>query len=181
MSEFQSGWNGPSAIGGSFSAWVWAAAVASEQPIFLRDTKGTTEKRLLRAVPGEPGSYQATFTMADPGAFSFLCFANQNPADTVIAREDVLVRVPDKEMADSSQDAGLLRRIAEASHGSDSSGRYVFLTEAQGLAQDFGNRKSFESREDTRTRPAWDSLWSLLLVLGVLAVEWLLRKRARLV
>lgn len=155
--------------------------VATEQPIFLRDTKGTTEKRLLRAVPGEPGSYQATFTMADPGAFSFLCFANQNPADTVIAREDVLVRVPDKEMADSSQDADLLRRIAEASHGSDNSGRYVFLTAAQDLAQDFGNRKSFESREDTRTRPAWDSLWSLLLVLGVLAVEWLLRKRARLV
>lgn len=156
-------------------------AVAIEQTVFLRDTKGAADKRVLRAVPGEPGAYQATFTMADPGAFSFLCFANQNPADTVLAREDVLVKVPDKEMADSSQDADTLRRIAEASQSGDSGGRYVFLADADSLAADFANHKSFESREDTRTRPAWDTGWSLLAVLTLLAVEWLLRKRSRLV
>lgn len=156
-------------------------AVAAEQAVFLRDQQHRTERRLLRAVPGEPGVYQAGFTMAEPGAFSFLVFANQNPADAVIAREDVLVRRPDQEMSDSSQDAETLRRIAAGSHGADASGRYVFLAEADGLADEFKNRKASESREDTRTRPAWDRLSSLLLVLAVLAVEWLLRKRARLV
>jgi hypothetical protein len=156
-------------------------SAANEQTVFLRDKDNKTEKRVLRAVPGEAGAYVATFTMGEPGAFSFLVFANQNPADTVLAREDVLVRVPDKEMADTSQDAELLRQIAEASHGADASGRYVFLADAGSLAKDFAQRKSYESREDTRTRPAWDSGWSLVALLLLLGAEWLLRKRARLV
>jgi uncharacterized membrane protein len=156
-------------------------AVAQEQTVFLGDQAGKVEPRALRAVPGEPGTYQASFTMADPGAFRFIVFANQNPADTVLAREDVLVKVPDRELADSSQDADLLRRVAEASRSGDGTGRYVFLADAQDLAAEFAGRRSVESREDTRTRPAWDNLWSLLALLGVLGAEWLLRKRARLV
>ncbi len=156
-------------------------AVADEQPVFLRDAEGDAQRRLLRPVPGEPGLYQASFTMPEPGAFSFLVFANQNPADTVLAREDVLVRIPDQELADSSQDADTLRRIAEASHGVDNSGRYVFLGDAAGLVADFAARKSYETREDTRTRQVWDTVWSLLLLLSVLGAEWLLRKRARLI
>ena len=57
----------------------------------------------------------------------------------------------------------------------------MFLAEANSLAADFAHRKSFESREDTRTRPAWDTGWALFAVLVVLGLEWLLRKRARLV
>ena len=119
--------------------------------------------------------------MAETGAFSFLVYANQNAADAVLAREDVLVRMPDKEMADSSQDTATLQRLAEASRGADGSGRYVFLADARSLADEFAHRKASESREDTTTRPAWDNGWSLTIVLGLLAVEWLLRKRARLV
>jgi hypothetical protein len=157
------------------------STAAGEQTVFLRDQKSQVEKRVLRPVPGEPGSYQGSFTMADPGAFSFLVFQGQNPADTVLAREDVLVRVPDKELEQSSMDADTLKRIAEASHGSDSSGRYVFLADAKGLADDFAARKAWVHRERTDTRPAWDSLWSLLALLAVLGTEWFLRKRARLV
>ncbi len=156
-------------------------ASAAEQPVFLRDQANATEKRSLRSVPGEPGVYQATFTMAEPGAFSFLAFANQNPADAVLARQDVLVRMPDREMADSSQDAETLRKVAAASRGADGGGRYVFLAEADSLLADFQNRKPAESRQDTRTRPAWDNGYALGIVLALLAVEWLLRKRARLV
>jgi hypothetical protein len=156
-------------------------SVAADHPVFLRDQRGKVERRVLRAVPGEPGAYQASFTIADAGAYSFLVFANQNPADTVLAREDVLVKVPDREMADSSQDAETLRRIAEQSRGADGAGRYVFLADSASLASDFQHRKAYESREDTRTRPAWDNAYALLLLLVVLAAEWILRKRARLV
>lgn len=156
-------------------------AVAEEQTVFLRDQDNRSEKRVLRAVPGEPGTYQGSFTLADPGAFSFLVFANQNPADTVLAREDVLVRVPDKELADTSQDAELLQAMAAASHGAEASGRYLFLADAGELAKDFAQRKAYESREDKRTRPAWDTGWSLAVLLLLLSAEWLLRKRARLV
>lgn len=156
-------------------------AAAQEQTVFLRNQENNAEKRVLRAVPGEPGVYQASFTMADPGAFSFLVFANQNPADAVLARQDVLVRRPDREMADSSQDAETLRKIAAASRSADAGGRYVFLADVDQLAPDLQARKPSESRQDTRTRPAWDNGWSLAAILTLLSLEWLLRKRARLV
>ncbi|MCR9245580.1 MAG: VWA domain-containing protein [bacterium] len=156
-------------------------AVSSEQPIYLRDQQNQTEKRVLRAVPGEPGSYQGSFTMAESGAYSFVIFANDNPADTVLAREDVLVKVPDQEMSQSSQDREALERIAEASRSADGTGRYVFLGDVDTLVEDFRSRKAFESREDTKTEPIWDSGWSLLIVLLLLGIEWLLRKRARLI
>jgi hypothetical protein len=156
-------------------------ASAQEQPIFLVDAKNSVERRTLRAVPGEPGAYQASFTMESAGAFRFVVFANQNPADAVLAREDLLVKVPDREMAQSSQDRETLERIAEASSGQAGKGSYTFLADIDRLAAEFAGRKSFESREDTRTKPAWDSGWSLALLLSVLAIEWILRKRARLI
>ncbi len=156
-------------------------SIANEQPIFLRGTDEQAQKRILRSVPGEPGLFQASFAMDDAGAFSFVVYANENPDDAVLAREDVLVRIPDQELADSSQDADALRRIAAASRGTDASARYLFLGDATGLVPEFADRKSFETREDTRTRPVWDTVWSLLAVLSVLGLEWLLRKRARLI
>jgi len=156
-------------------------AVAPEQPIFLRGALSAPERRMLRAVPAEPGTYQASFTMADPGAFSFLVHRNQNPADQLLAREDVLVKVPDRELAESSQDPAALQRIAEASRGADGSGRYVFLADAAELAGDLQSRRAHAAREDTRTRPVWDRAWTLFVLLLLLGAEWLLRKRARLV
>jgi hypothetical protein len=156
-------------------------ATAQEHPIFVRDQKGAIERRTLRSTPGEPGAFQATFTMPDPGVFSFLVFQNQNPADAVQAREDVIVRLPDKELADSSQDQVTLRRIAEASSSQDNKARHLFLADADQLAADFAARKAYESREETRTKPAWDQAWSLLVLVAVMAAEWILRKRARLV
>jgi hypothetical protein len=156
-------------------------AAAQEQTVFLRNQDGAPEKRVLRAVQGEPGVYQASFTMAAPGAFSFVAYANANPTDDVLARQDIVVRRPDREMADSSQDADTLRRIAAASRSADVGGRYVFLADVDSLAADLQARRPAESRQETRTRPAWDTVWSLAGILTVLAVEWLLRKRARLV
>ena len=155
--------------------------VTDEQSVFIRAAEGAPRRRVLRTVPGEPGLYQGSFTMNETGAFSFLVFANDNPDDTVLGREDVLVRIPDQELADSSQDAEALQRISSGSRGADASGRYVFLGKATDLAADFADRKAYTTREDTRTRAIWDNAWSLFLVLSVLGLEWLLRKRARLI
>jgi hypothetical protein len=156
-------------------------ATAQEQVVFLRDTKGNVERRTLRATPGEPGAFQQSFTMADPGAFSFVAFTNQNPAEAVLAREDVLVRIPDKELANSSQDAMTLQRISAASSSPDQTAKSVALFDADLLATVFAGKKAYENREETRTRPAWDDLWSLLVLLILLGTEWLLRKQQRLV
>ncbi|GAB4141001.1 MAG: hypothetical protein Fur0037_07710 [Planctomycetota bacterium] len=159
----------------------WRPASAGEQTLFLRRAGGEPERRMLQELPGEPGAYQAAFVMEEPGAFSFLTYAHGNPNDAVTARQDVLVRIPDREMADSSQDSDLLRRIAEASSGPDCRARYAPLAGADSLAEDLSARRPFENREETRTMPAWDSGWSLAILLTLLAAEWLIRKQARLI
>jgi hypothetical protein len=152
-------------------------STAGEFAVFFRSPERAPVKRVLRAVPGELGSFQGAFTMEEPGAFSVMVFANDNPADEVLAREDLLVKIPDREMARSSQDRDTLELVATASKG----GRYLPLAQAEALLGEFRERKPFEQEVDRQTRPAWDTLWTLLAILGVLAAEWLLRKRARLV
>ncbi len=152
-------------------------SLSEEYPVFLRGATGEPEKRMLRPVPGELGSYQGSVTMDQPGSYSFLVFANDNPSDEVLAREDVFVKIPDREMADSSQDRALLEKIAATSKG----GRYVFLADAQDLMDDLGSRRPFDKEVDRRTHPIWDNIWTLLALLVILSAEWILRKRARLV
>ena len=151
---------------------------ASEYPVFLRKAgSDETNRRLLRVEAGQLGSYKGRFTLEEPGAYSFLVFQNDNPDDEVMAREDVFVEVPERELADSSQDRAALEAISTASKD----GRYVALADADTLRDDLGSRRPFEQPVDRRRRPAWDTFWTLLTVLVVLGIEWILRKRARLV
>ncbi len=151
--------------------------IREEYPVFLRSAEGSAEKRLLRTVPGEPGSYQGNFTMDEPGTFSFLVFTNDNPADRILAREDLFVKIPDREMIDSSQDRESLEKIASSSKD----GRYLFLGDAKDLLDDLSGRGAYEDEVDRSTRPIWDSFWGLFAILLVLAAEWVIRKQARLV
>jgi hypothetical protein len=81
----------------------------------------------------------------------------------------------------SSTVTAALQKIAQASSEKDGRARSVFLADADSLAQDFKERKAYQSREETRTKPAWDRMTSLLVLLLLLGAEWILRKRARLV
>jgi uncharacterized membrane protein len=150
---------------------------AEEFAVFLRRPEGQPERRMLRATPGDPGSYQGSFTMDQPGSVSILVAQDDNPAGEVLAREDVLVKIPDREMAQSSQDRETLEKIAAHSKG----GRYVFLGDADQLLADFKENKPYEHKVDSSTRPLWDQFWVLVVVLAILGLEWALRKRARLV
>ena len=104
-------------------------------------------------------------------------FDNDNPADKVLAREDVLVKIPDREMTHSSQDRATLESIAAASKA----GHYVFLGDAHQLADEFKDRRTPDREIHRQVRTLWDKSWVLAAILGLLAAEWILRKRARLV
>ena len=148
-----------------------------QYPVWLRGPTGEPQRRLLRPSSVEPGSYEGRVTLDEPGTYGFVVYDGDNPAGEILAREDVLVAIPDVELADSSQDEATLMRIAEESKG----GRYLFLADAGALAAELGGRRPFETEVDRSTRPIWDQLWSLLALLAVLSAEWILRKRARLV
>ena len=150
---------------------------AREFPVFFRRPDQEPEKYILRSRPGEAGAYRGTRTMDQPGAVSVIVYANDNPSDEVIAREDLLVKLPNREMEQSSQDRGMLEQIAAASKG----GRYLFLADAEQLMEDFRDKRPYQNEIDRSTRPVWDTIWTLLAILFLLAVEWIYRKRRRLV
>ena len=152
-------------------------SLAREFAVFFRRPEEQPERRTLRAVPGEAGKYQGTFSMERPGSVSVMVFADDDPAARVLAREDVLVKIPDREMAQSSQDREKLEKIAAASKD----GGYYFLGEVDRLADEFRDAKPYEQKVDSSTRPLWDRFWILLLAVCLLGAEWVLRKRARLV
>lgn len=150
---------------------------AREAKIFLRRADGQPEARTLRAVPGELGRFEGSFSLDRPATVSVLVFDNDNPADKVLAREDVLIKIPDREMSHSSQDKATLEQIAAASKG----GSYLFLGDADTLAEKFAGRRNPDTEIHRRQESLWDSSWTLFLILGLLSLEWILRKRARLV
>lgn len=150
---------------------------AEDYTVFLRPADGESQRRTLRSKSGDPGVFEGSFTMEEPGAFSILVHKNNNPEDEVLARQDILVRIPEREMARSSQDRDTLEEIARATDD----GRYLFLARADELLQEFSGRKPFPNEVDRTTRPAWDNIWTILALLTVLGLEWILRKRARLV
>ncbi len=157
--------------------------VREQAAVFFRAAEGTPERRTLRAVPSELGSFRGGFTMEETGAYSVLVFEDDNPAGRVMAREDVLVVIPDREMAETSQDEPMLRAIAAASRSGEEEleGAYRFLAEADALGDELASRTPLDAEEDRSTRPLWDAWWTLFVLLGILGLEWILRKRARLV
>lgn len=148
-----------------------------EATVFLRRADGQAQRRTLPAVSGELGTWQGTWVLDEPGAFSVLVCQDDNPSGEVLAREDVLVRIPDLELRQSTQDPKTLQAVAETSKG----GQYCFLGDVGQLAALFAERRPVKDEVDRSTREAWDTIWTLLGILSILAIEWLLRKRARLV
>ena len=151
---------------------------ASDANVFFRRADGQPERRTLQAVaPGETGEYEGRFTLQDPGVVSVLAFENDNPDGELLAREDVLVKMPDLELARSSQDRETLEQIAAASKD----GFYSFVADTGRLAAVFKDRRPTETEVDRSTRPLWDHWWTLAGILLLLTVEWIARKRVRLV
>lgn len=151
---------------------------ASDANVYFRRADGQPERRTLQAVaPGETGEYEGRFTLQDPGVVSVLAFENDNPDGELLAREDVLVKMPDLELARSSQDRETLEQIAAASKD----GFYSFVADTGRLAAVFKDRRPTETEVDRSTRPLWDHWWTLAFILLLLTVEWIARKRVRLV
>ncbi|MFO1052582.1 MAG: VWA domain-containing protein [Planctomycetota bacterium] len=151
--------------------------LAEQLAIFLRREQGGVERKLLRPTAAEPGTYTGRFTLDQPGSYSFLVLEGDREGGKILARQDVLVQIPDRELADSSQDRTGLEAMARQSKG----GRYVPLADAARLCRDLAERRPASLEVDRSTRPVWDSTWSLLGLLALLATEWLLRKRSRLI
>ena len=91
-----------------------------------------------------------------------------------LIEKDIVVSEPDLEMQRPAMQRAALTRFADATGG-----RYFDVHEAHEIPALIGDRsRTFVIRE--RPRALWDNRYVLMALVGLLTVEWILRKKARL-
>jgi uncharacterized membrane protein len=132
-------------------------------------------KRQLPAALSNPqeGRYAVATRFDQPGVYRIAATATRSGIRVGTATRPVLVGGVDLEMTQPRLNEAVLRRLA-----AESDGRYL-------AAQDAGTLPSLlrESRVEAGTpvmRDLWHNGWSLLAIVGLLAAEWVARRRVGL-
>jgi len=137
------------------------------------ETRSDDGERVVQLSPmlGREGYYQGRFVAREAGALQ-LRLRLPDAREAVL--KEIAVARPNLEMRDTAMHRDLLRDLAEASGG-----RYLEIDEAGMLGELIPDR-STTIRIRERPRPLWDNRYVLMLLVGLLTIEWILRKRARL-
>jgi uncharacterized membrane protein len=145
----------------------------AEVAIELTAPDGT--KRPLPAALSSPqeGRYVVATRFDQPGVYKIDALATRGGVRVGTASRPILVGGVDLEMTQPRLNDAVLRRLA-----AESNGRYV-------AAEDAGQLPSLlrESRAEAGTpemRDLWHNGWSLLAIIGLLAGEWVARRRVGL-
>ncbi|MEX1228909.1 MAG: hypothetical protein WEB58_01640 [Planctomycetaceae bacterium] len=128
--------------------------------------------RKLMAELNRPGEYSGSFRVGIPGRYRLEL---PIPDTQQTATAEVVAMLPRLEDENLEQDVKALKDLAQ-----DTGGRYLSLAEAAiaipALLPDSGE----EYLVDERLKTLWDRNWILMLLVGVLTLEWLSRKLLKL-
>jgi uncharacterized membrane protein len=143
--------------------------------VSIRVTAANGEARTFPAPLADPhdGRYAVAARFDQSGVYRIDAVATRPGAKAGTASRPVLVGGVDLEMAQPGLNDAVLRRLA-----SDAEGHYVPAAEADRLPALLR-----DSRADAGTpeaRDLWHNGWSLAVIIGLLAAEWLTRRRAGL-
>ncbi|MEE8169291.1 MAG: vWA domain-containing protein, partial [Phycisphaerae bacterium] len=142
----------------------------------LRIESDRTESRQVRLtpVPGREGFYRGRFVADHHGALRMSVLLPSNEASPVTVVRDVFVGQPDIEFRRPALRRDVLSQLAEAANG-----RYLDPADADQLPELIKDRS--ETLE-VRDRPIslWDNPYVLAALIGLLTLEWIGRKRARM-
>jgi len=141
----------------------------------VTDPLGNSEAVPMDWVLSEEGVYQARYVPAEEGEYQVAVRVEgwkSAPAETCF-----LVSEPLVEFTDAGLKEGLLRKMAETAKG-----RYFSPAEAAELPAEVA--KAVKSARLTSLRPhdaeIWDAPFFFALLLGIMASEWLIRRRSGL-
>lgn len=147
----------------------------SEEPsreLRVEGPEGSEVRRRLDLVGGRAGLYRASFEVDRPGLYrAWLEAAGAGSAGT-----EFEVELPSRENADPTPDPKLLSSIATLSGG-----RAVPLARLASLSAEFPGGEERRLPISSEMDDAWDHWGTLLLALGLLSAEWILRKRLELI
>ena len=141
-----------------------------DMPPVVEVTTPSGEVLAVDAVLAEraAGRYAARFRAADAGVYRIEARSAPGAEEALSATRWLLVGGADPEFADPRPNGALLRRLAAGSGGA-----YLAASEAGALGRLL---RSEAAPPPPVTRELWHGVWPLLLLVGLLAAEWSLRR-----
>jgi hypothetical protein len=115
-------------------------------------------------------TYVGQFKVDEPGQHRIDLNATSATVGAVTAKSNLLVSEANREYYGAAQNSDLLKRLA-----TETGGKYYQTNELQPLLDDLTYRQSPYS--ERVTKDLWDMPINFMLIIGLLAGEWFLRKR----
>lgn len=128
----------------------------------------------LVPVVGREGYYEGRFTPVAAGAMLLSVRLTGGTGEVARIEKDILVQQAEIEMQHTAMNRAALEQLAAAT-----SGRYFEIDEARAIADVIDDSsETVVTRE--RPMPLWDNGWVLAALVTVVTIEWILRRKARL-
>ena len=122
------------------------------------------------------GVYRGSLEVDRPGVYRAWLMGKIAGKSQRVSATEFEVVLPSRENQDPSPDPESLRLLA-----SKTGGEFLELARARALATQFPGDEERREPISSRLEDAWDGWHTLLAALSLLALEWLLRKRAELI
>ena len=148
----------------------------ASQEIQIEGPDGEQDDLVLAGVSGRPGLYHGTYQPDRPGRYFARIDSLGSGSNAPRVSTEFDVTLPSRENADPSPDPEGLERLAVLTGGVS-----VTVDTVDDIAQAFPLNQERREPVSSQLDDAWDRWGTLLLALGILGVEWVLRKRAELV
>jgi uncharacterized membrane protein len=143
--------------------------------VSIRVAEPGGRERTLTAALADPaaGRYTAAVRFDQPGVYTIAADVRRGSEVLGTATRPILVGGVDVELAEPRLNEPVLRRIAETSKG-----RYFPASEAGNVAAMIA--QSGVGNPPTEMRDLWHNGFSLAAIIGLLAAEWIIRRRVGL-
>lgn len=149
------------------------AASDADVTVTLTDPDGRARAFAAALVDAGEGRYQGSARFDQPGVYRIDAEVRRGTTPLGTATRYILVGGADLEMADLRLNEPVLQRLASASGG-----HYLGADEVGQLAERM--REAMAAPETTELRDLWHNVWTLLGIMGLLATEWMVRRRVGL-
>ena len=148
---------------------------AADADVTLTVTAPDGQVRTSTPVLADPreGRYAVAARFDQAGVYRLDVEARRRSASLGTASRHVLVGGADPEMSDPRLNEPVLQRVAAATGG-----RYLRADEVDELRDLLRDADAEQGR--TETRDLWHNAWTLMGIMGLLAVEWVVRRRVGL-
>ena len=147
----------------------------TDAEVSVRITAPGGEERVAPAALADPGEgrYSAAVRFDQPGVYRIVADVRRGGATAGSVSRAMLVGGVDVELAEPALNESVLRRIADSTGG-----LYVSAEEVEALPARI--QQSDVGQPPTEMRDLWHTGFSLILIVVLLAAEWILRRRVGL-